>query len=101
MSINLDQQSIINILGIQSLPDERKVEILEQASDLIQKRILVRVMESLDDSKRKEFETLLESPEQTKLDEFLATNVPDFTVWMMEEVNRLKQEMADLAGGIE
>lgn len=101
MSPKLDQDSIINILGIQSLPDERKLEIVEQASDLVQKRLLVRVMKSLNDAKRVEFESLLEGGDQAKLDGFLSANIPDFAGWMMEEINRIKTELGHLAGKIE
>ena len=101
MDLNLDQQSIISILGIQALPDERKAEILDQASALVQKRLLVRIMESLDDTKRQEFEGLLEKNDQAALEAFMAANTPDFTAWVREEVNNLKKEFADIAGNIE
>ena len=101
MELNLDQQSIISILGIQALPDERKAEILDQASALVQKRLLVRIMESLDDTKRQEFEGLLEKNDQAALEAFMAANTPDFTAWVLEEVNNLKKEFADIAGNIE
>lgn len=101
MDLKLDDQSIISILGIQALPDERKAEILDQASALVQKRLLVRVMESLDDAKRVEFEGLLEKNDSAALEAFMTANTPDFTSWVLEEVNNLKKEFADLAGKIE
>lgn len=101
MQLNLDEQSIIAILGIQNLPDERQAEIFDQASNLVQKRLMVRVMESLDDAKRQEFEGLLEKNDQAALEAFMATNTPDFTSWLLEEINNLKQEFADIAGNIE
>jgi len=101
MNLNLDQESIINILGIQSLADDKKSEILEQSSELIQKRLLIRVMKSLDDTKRVEFEALLENPDQSALDGFLSANVPEFSNWVLEEVNGLKSELSAIAGKIE
>lgn len=101
MNLNITDESIINILGIQTLPDERKIEIVKQATDLVQQRLLIRVMRSLEDSKRVEFESLMQAPDQAKLEAFLAANVPDFNAWMAEEVSRIKQELANLAGKIE
>lgn len=101
MNTNLDSESIINILGIQSLPDERKVEIVEQATDLVQKRLLVRVMTALDEAKRVEFESVMEAGDQAKMSEFVSANVPEFSSWMAEEVNRIKEELGNLAGKIQ
>ncbi len=101
MELNLDQQSIITILGIEALSDERKAEILDQASALVQKRLVVRVMEALDDAKRAEFEGLLEKNDQAGLEAFMTANTPDFTQWVLEEVNNLKKEFSDIANNIE
>lgn len=101
MNLDINQQSIISILGIQSLSDERKADILDQASALVEKRLLVRVMESLDDAKRQEFESMLENSNREALQAFMTSNVPRFTDWVGEEVNNLKKEFADLASNIE
>ena len=101
MDLKLDDQNIISILGIQSLDEARKAEILDQASGLIQKRLLVRVMESLDDAKRQEFEGLLEKNDPAALESFMTANTPDFTQWVLEEVNKLKGQFADIASNLE
>jgi hypothetical protein len=101
MDLNLDQQNLISILGIQALSDERKAEVLDQASSLIQKRLLVRAMESLDDAKKQEFQTLLENTNSEGLNAFMVANLPQFNEWMVEEVNNLKKQFADLAGNLE
>lgn len=97
MAIPLDQQNIINILGIESLPDERKAALVDQMTNLVQKRMLLRILDSLDEVKRSEFEKLLDQNDQAKLNEFIKDKVPQMADWLMEEVLKIKQEMADLA----
>jgi succinate dehydrogenase flavin-adding protein (antitoxin of CptAB toxin-antitoxin module) len=95
------QQNIIGILGIESLPDERKIAILEKATDLVQKRLMLRILDSLSEEQQEAFGKLLDSEDQEGVNRFLAENVPAFSDWIQEEVYRLKEELADLAGGIE
>jgi hypothetical protein len=101
MNIPLDQQNIISILGIEDLDDERKAEMIERASELVQKRLLVRVLESLSKSQQDEFEQVVDKNDPTALGEFLAKNVPNFAEWLVEEVNKLKQEFADISAKAE
>ena len=97
MLLPLDQQNIINILGIQSLPDERKAALVDKMSDLAQKRLLVRILESLDKKSRGEFEKLLDQNDQAAINEFMSAHVPNLQDWLVEEVHKIKQEMASLA----
>jgi len=96
MNLPLDQQNIINILGIESLPDERKAALVEKMSELIQKRLLVRILGSLTDEQVEEFQELLEKNNQADTDAFITQNVPDLGEWLIEETNQIKKELADL-----
>ena len=93
----IDQRNIIKILGIENLPDERKSSILNKVTELVQKRLLLRVMEILDEAKQKEFEQVVESKDQNKITEFLKTNAPDMDKWMVEEINSIKKDMDKVA----
>ena len=96
MAIPIEEQNIIKLLGIEDLPDERKAEMVEKISELVQKRLLLRLMESLSADKQKELGSLLEKPEQEKFTAFLTANAPQFPEWMVEEVGKIKQELAGL-----
>lgn len=96
MAIPLEQQNIIKILGIESLPDEKKVEMVEKISTLVQKRLLLRLVESVPADKQNELSGLLEKPDQNQFNAFLAANAPQFPEWLAEEVTKVKQELADL-----
>ena len=89
----MDQRNIIKILGIENLPDERKISILSKVTELVQKRLLLRIMEVLDEAKQKEFETVVDSKDQIKITEFLKTNAPEIDKWMIEEINNIKKDL--------
>lgn len=97
MALPIDNQNIINILGIQSLPDEKKVKLLEQISELVEKRLFLRLLNALPDQKKKEFENLLDTENQDAVNIFLEKNAPDVPQWLNEELHRIKEELAGLA----
>jgi len=97
MDIPLDQRNIIKILGIEKLSDERKISILNKVSELVQKRLLLRIIETLDENKQKEFETLVDSEDQGKITGFLKANVPEMDKWLVEEINTIKKDMDKVA----
>lgn len=82
-------KNLITMLGLESLPEERRIAILQTASELVQKRILIRLMENLSDEDAAEGEQLGEDPEK-----FLAFLVEKSGMDLMgivnEEVEKLK-----------
>ncbi|MBI2355661.1 MAG: hypothetical protein HYV13_00455 [Candidatus Doudnabacteria bacterium] len=100
MAIPIDDQNIINVLGIQSLPEEQKISLLEKISELVEKRLLVRVLNSFSEQKKKEFEDLLDTENQEAVNVFLGKNAPEIGAWLNEELVKVKQEMAGLASNV-
>lgn len=97
MSIKIDDQNLIKILGIENLPDERKLELIDKASALVEKRIVLKLLNSLSDEKRKDFENLLDSENEEAIGLFLEQNAGDLPQWITEETSKIKQELAGLA----
>lgn len=88
--------NIIKSLGIETLPDEQKARILDQSNELIQQRLLLRLMEALPDEKRTQLNEVLASQDQDKLAGFISANAPNFSDWIIEEVNGLRSELGEL-----
>lgn len=84
--------NIIGVLGLGTLPEAERVKLLDQMSDLIQKRVIIRVMEKLSDDDAKAAEQLSEKPDE--LAAFLSAKVPEMPAILDEEVRRLKNELA-------
>ena len=91
------EENIINILGIQSLPAEEKAAMVAQMTDLIEKRLLIRILDSLSPEKKTEYEQLLDKEDGEAANKFLQDNVPTMGDWLMEEIGSLKQELAQRA----
>jgi hypothetical protein len=97
MNQDLSQQNLIKILGIEALPDAQKTKIADQTSELVQKRLLVRVIDSLPEEKREGFMSILDSGDEVGLGNFLHHHAPKFNEWLAEEVLKIKEELAGLA----
>ncbi|MBI4049463.1 MAG: hypothetical protein HY395_01440 [Candidatus Doudnabacteria bacterium] len=100
MALPIDDQNIINVLGIESLPDEQKISIIERTSELVEKRLLLRLLNSFSEQKKREFEDLLDAENQEAVNVFLQKNAPDLPAWLAEELSKIKQELAGLAASI-
>ncbi len=96
MHIPVDQQNIIRALGLESLPDDKKLELIAQVSDVVEKRILLRVLESFTPEQRKELDGLLDVENQQGVNEFMQKNAPQIPAWIEEELAHTKQELAEL-----
>lgn len=89
-------EGIIKLLGIGTLSDEQKIRILERSADLIEGRLMIRLMDSLTDDKREQLGKILSDNKPGELDTFIAQEAPDFEDWLVDETNQLKTELKSL-----
>jgi len=83
--------NIIQLLGLEALPDDRKAAILDQTSDLIQRRIMLRVMDQLKDEDKDKMLEIEKDPEA--LANFMAEKVPNLENITKEVVLEVKKEL--------
>jgi len=88
------QKNIISELNLEMLDDEKKVALLDKMSEVIQKRMTLKVLEKLSDSEQDEFEKIMDK-EPDKVSDFLQTKIPEFTNMLQEEIIKLKSEMIE------
>ncbi len=55
------KQNIISALGIDSLPDEEKAALIDQMGELVEKRVVLRLMQELPKEAHEEFEKLMKT----------------------------------------
>ena len=84
--------NIIEMLGIGSLPLEKRAEIVEDAVALVERRVMLRLMERLTDEQVAEAEKAGDTPEAIVA--FLSSTAPDFMDVLGEEVERVRAELA-------
>jgi hypothetical protein len=83
--------NIITLLGIESLPEEQRLALLEDATSLVERRMTVRLMETLDNAALAEAEKFADKPD--KLFAFLASREKEFPLLVEEEVMRVREEL--------
>ncbi len=92
---DLLDKNIIVELGLQELSDERKIELLSKMSDLIQKRVLLKVIQSLSVADKEEFNRLLGKENDQETYRFLIAKVPNIEEITEEEVGKFKEEIIE------
>ena len=93
------QQNIISELNLEMLDDDKKIALLDKMSEVIQKRLTLRVLEKLSETDQDEFEKIMDK-EPDKVSDFLQTKIPEFTEMIQEEIVKLKKEMIEKFGKV-
>ncbi|NQV00877.1 MAG: hypothetical protein HQ537_02035 [Parcubacteria group bacterium] len=101
MNKDLLQKNIISLLGLESLPEEKKIQLLEKLTDLVFKRTIIKVMELLSEADQEELGKLIDAGDSEKTNAFIAEKVPNFEEIMNKEIISVKEEMAEEVEKIE
>lgn len=87
--------NIVEALGLQALPAEEKQVMLGKMTDLLLKRVMLRVLDELSDEQLASMPQEGSNPEE--LLKFVADNVPTYDEIMKEELTKLKEEVLKAA----
>lgn len=88
------EQNIIAALGLESLPDERKAALIDKMAQLVEKNLLVRIMEGLSEVDAKDFEAVAKGTDEDKV-KFLMAKYPNFAEMMQEEIVNVKKAVLE------
>ena len=94
---NILQQNIIQQLDLTALDDDKKIALIDKMSEVVQKRLTLRIIEEMQEENKKEFEKILDTTPE-KVSEFLQKVFPNFLELVQEEVVRLKEELVEKFG---
>lgn len=91
---------LIKELGLDQLDEEKKQKTLEEMGEVIQQRVVMKIIDALDEEKQAEFSKLLEVEEGQVLDEkvldaFLTENIPNLDQLISEEITEYKKDLID------
>ena len=95
------KQSIIEELGLGSLPEEKQTELLTAMTESVLKRITIKTLELLSEEDRAEFDKLRETDEPDKITEFLRTKISNYDAMVEGVVREFKEEMKGTMGELE
>lgn len=96
---NVLEKSIITIMELEDMPVQDRVMLINQVIELVQRRLMVRVIDVLSNEQVDEFVVLLKNGEEFRLNEFVEKNIPDFYEILTEETLRVKRELIEIVAG--
>lgn len=88
------EQNIITGLNLQALDDDKKIALIDKMSEVVQKRLTLRLIDEMNENDKTEFEKILDSSPE-KVSEFLQKIFPNFLDIMQEEIIKLKKELLE------
>ena len=86
------QQNLISALGLDSLPQEKKDELLIKISEVVQQRIILRVLSELSEEDRQAFDGVLSANDDEKSLAFLQEKIPNFEAVVKHEIEKFRNE---------
>lgn len=95
--IPLAHANLIDILGVESLPLEERVQLVEQATDLVEMRTVTRIMEVLNTTEREAFMNLLNAEDDDAVTALIDRKNIDVMTIAQEETEKLKHELLGVA----
>jgi len=91
-------QHIITLLNLEHLPEPERTALIEKMVDVVQQRVMLKVLDSVGADKRDAFVQVVDSGTDNEVQDFLSKNVPNFLDILQDEIVGLKKEMVELVG---
>lgn len=90
-------KDILELMGAQDLPDEKKQELYQKMLDTIQNRVIADIADQLKDEEMDAFKQIVDTGDRQKMSDFLKEKDIDLAKLMLQEALVYKTEMANLA----
>jgi hypothetical protein len=94
---SLSHANIINLLGVEALPLDEKKEILETATELVEIRVLSRLLNLITRDEQKKFQWHLDRDEMEKALSVIKNKGISLNDLYDEEIEKVKNELLYIA----
>lgn len=91
------EKNIIQILGIEALPDEKKLDLIDKLTNLVEQRVFLRIVELLPEDGKKELLEAIEIKDEQKVQTLISEKINNLDEILEEEIIKAKQEMQGVA----
>ena len=91
--ITIQGKDLIKELGLENLSVDEQEKLVSDMSEVVYKRVLLRVVEKLSDEEATELNNLFEKGNMEKIDQYLRDRVPDFASILRKEIEKYQEEM--------
>jgi hypothetical protein len=92
---NNNVENLLTELGLESLPQDQKDELIVRMAETLQSKISTRIINSLSDAKKRDFDAIVEGNNDKEIEQFLRDNVPGFEFLVRDEYENFRAEMID------
>ena len=98
---NLGEETLIELLGLESAPVETQTEIIRLATEVIESRMLDQILSKLNEEEVHAFMRLLEvkSEDKSKMEKFLTEKDIDILELLKDEIAKFKEEIVGAVKG--
>lgn len=93
---NILDKDILELMGAQNMPQEKKTELYEKMAKTVQDRVVARIDDKLDEPSRQEFVKLIEEGDSKKVEEYLRSKDIEVSKLLVEEAIIYKTEIMSL-----
>ncbi|OGZ35878.1 MAG: hypothetical protein A3A94_01255 [Candidatus Portnoybacteria bacterium RIFCSPLOWO2_01_FULL_43_11] len=89
------EDNLISQLGLDDLPQEKKIELIMKWGNLVQKDIIMRILRELPEKDKKELDELLAEKGENMEDiyKFLENKMPNLDDLVREEIEKFREEI--------
>ncbi len=87
------QGNIFVELGLANLPEERKLQMLQQMNELIHKRVMLRVMAAIPEQQTEQTLQQMQGLGEEEQMKVVLQHVPNLPEIILEEIQQMKQEL--------
>src|SRR3989344_71687 len=94
MIIELLNINLVKELGLDSLPQEKKAQLVSQMLEVVESRINLEVLSILTEAEKKELDKVLDS--DGDMIQFLRNKIPNFDLMVAETIANFKKELLDM-----
>ncbi len=100
MNKTLLEQNIINLLSLQALPDGKKIALLDKMTELVQKRLALRITETLPGGARAAFIDASAAGDGPVVEQIVAEHINNLPEMIEQEVLAVKEELKSVVDAL-
>lgn len=99
MSLPLPPFNLIAELGLESLSDEKKINLLKQAATLIEERLTLRIVERFSPEQKDRFLSAVEASDSAAVQSLVDQSGINMDAAVAEEITLLRSELKGIIHG--
>ena len=98
---NLFKTNIISLLDLEGASEEQKSKILKKATTIVQKKVLLRVLDQVSEETKEKLLNALDEGKQEEVQSILSENIDGLDNIIEEEVLDIKKELRDSVNSLD